>query len=111
MDPKSSPLPNFDPPSPELGHVRGLDIGCGANLIYCLLGASLYDWHMVGADITPAALTWAHKLVSLNPHLAHLLEFSVCVGGAHMLVSLNPHLAHLLGGWGEQLPQQPTTVV
>jgi hypothetical protein len=32
--------------------VRGLDIGCGANFIYCLLGAALYGWHMTGVDIT-----------------------------------------------------------
>eukprot|EP00798_Chlamydomonas_sp_ICE-L_P024671 gene24671-10301_t len=31
---------------------RGLDIGCGANFIYCLLGAAVYGWEMVGADVT-----------------------------------------------------------
>jgi hypothetical protein len=32
--------------------VRGLDVGCGANFIYCLLGAALYGWHMTGVDVT-----------------------------------------------------------
>jgi 23S rRNA (adenine1618-N6)-methyltransferase len=36
--------------------VRGLDIGCGANFIYCLLGAALYGWHMTGVDVTQVGL-------------------------------------------------------
>lgn len=54
--------------------VRGLDIGCGANYIYCLLGASVYGWHMVGADITDVAITWANHNRENNRHLHSLLE-------------------------------------
>ncbi len=30
--------------------VRGLDIGCGANSIYCILGAQYFGWSMVGTE-------------------------------------------------------------
>ena len=54
--------------------VRVLDIGCGANLIYPLLGAAMHGWHFVGVDITNTAVEWAHKNAAANPQLAHLLE-------------------------------------
>lgn len=56
------------------GPVHGLDIGCGANLIYPLLGATLAGWSMVGADCTPAALEWAARNLGANPQLAELVE-------------------------------------
>lgn len=51
------------------GPVTGLDIGCGANLIYCLLGAAVYGWRMVGVDVTDEALTAAQALVDANPQV------------------------------------------
>lgn len=54
--------------------MRGLDIGCGANFIYCLLGAALFEWPMVGVDVTEVAVTWASLNRGRNPHLQHLLE-------------------------------------
>jgi hypothetical protein len=65
--------------------VRVLDIGCGANLIYPLLGAAMHGWAFVGADITEAALAWAEKNKNSNPHLAPLLELrrsGSCAGGS-----------------------------
>lgn len=59
---------------PAAGPVRGLDVGCGASLIYCLLGAAVFGWSMVGLDIQPDSLTAAQQLVDANPHLQHLLE-------------------------------------
>ena len=53
--------------------ISGLDIGCGANLIYPLLGAAINGWHMVGVDVMPVALEWAAKNRAANPHLAHLI--------------------------------------
>lgn len=64
----SSPEPN------ESGLIEGLDIGCGTNLIYCLLGAAVYGWRMVGVDVTDVALDWAERHIEHNPHLQHLLE-------------------------------------
>ena len=54
--------------------VTGLDVGCGANCIYPLLGAALNGWRFVGTDITDIALEWAEKNVRSNPHIAHLIE-------------------------------------
>lgn len=56
------------------GPVVGLDIGCGANLIYPLLGAKLCGWRMVGADVSPAALQWAALNLGANPQLGCLIE-------------------------------------
>ena len=55
-------------------YVRGLDIGCGANFIYPLLGAGIYGWSMVGCDITDVALTYSNKHIKANPHLSALLN-------------------------------------
>jgi hypothetical protein len=60
--------------------VRGLDIGCGANFIYCLLGACLHGWHMTGVDVTEVAQQWAQRNVHANPQLAHLLEVRLVEG-------------------------------
>jgi len=54
--------------------VRVLDIGTGANCIYPLIGASEYGWSFVGAEIDPAALRWAKKIVATNPGVADLIE-------------------------------------
>ncbi len=51
-----------------------LDIGCGANLIYPLLGAAMHGWSFVGVDITDTAIEWARKNAASNPQLEHLLE-------------------------------------
>lgn len=59
---------------PTGGAIVGLDIGCGANLIYPLLGACLAGWRMLGADCTPAALEWAARNLGANPQLAGLIE-------------------------------------
>eukprot|EP00803_Ostreobium_quekettii_P002088 evm.model.scf_565.7 EVM.evm.TU.scf_565.7 scf_565:35419-42558(+) len=55
------------------GPVMGLDVGCGANLIYPLLGASLLGWHFVGVDTTDVAITWARKNLDANPQISKLL--------------------------------------
>ena len=54
--------------------VRVLDVGCGANLIYPLLGAALHGWRFVGSDVTDAALECAARNAAANPHLAPLID-------------------------------------
>jgi 23S rRNA (adenine1618-N6)-methyltransferase len=54
--------------------VRGLDIGCGANLIYCLLGAATHGWTMVGTDVAEVALASAAAIREANPQLAPRLD-------------------------------------
>eukprot|EP00884_Botryococcus_braunii_P012832 jgi/Botrbrau1/2154/Bobra.0093s0055.2 len=51
-----------------------LDVGCGASLIYPLLGAAITGWRFVGVDITPQACHWAGHNASMNPHLQGLIE-------------------------------------
>lgn len=55
-------------------NVSVLDVGCGANAIYPLLGAALHRWRFVGSDVTDVALEWAERNAAANPHLAHLIK-------------------------------------
>jgi len=54
-------------------NIKGLDIGMGANCIYPILGAQIYHWDMVGADIDANAITSAKKniksLEKLKKHI------------------------------------------
>ncbi len=52
----------------------GLDIGCGANLIYPLLGAAQHGWRFVAADITDVAIAGGRANAAANLHLAPLIE-------------------------------------
>lgn len=54
--------------------IKGLDIGMGANCIYPILGAQVYDWHMVGADIDEKAVISAKKSIEINQHLGGTIE-------------------------------------
>ena len=48
-------------------HIVGLDIGCGTNLIYPLLGCAMHtDWRFVAVDTTPEALSWARRNADAN---------------------------------------------
>ncbi|GAX84031.1 hypothetical protein CEUSTIGMA_g11455.t1 [Chlamydomonas eustigma] len=69
--------------------VRGLDIGCGANFIYPLLGAAIYGWKMVGCDVTDVALQWSRRHVTSNPDLAPLLEVRDSRRGSHLGPSIS----------------------
>lgn len=46
--------------------IKGLDIGTGANAIYSLLGHAVYNWHMIGADISETAVAAAKNNVLLS---------------------------------------------
>lgn len=53
--------------------IKVLDIGCGANLIYPLLGSSYFGWCFVGADVNSDALQQAIKNREANPDIAPLI--------------------------------------
>lgn len=56
----------------ENGHkndIKGLDVGMGANCIYPILGAQIYDWQMVGCDIDSNAIKAAQATIDANPQL------------------------------------------
>jgi 23S rRNA (adenine1618-N6)-methyltransferase len=58
--------------------IHGLDIGCGASLIYCLLGAAGWGWRMRGVDADAPALEAAaanaRAASEAAPALGPLLE-------------------------------------
>lgn len=59
------------------GQICGLDVGCGANLIYCLLGAKEYAWKMVGLDISKEAEAGARANLEANPGLSNLIKLCI----------------------------------
>lgn len=46
-----------------------LDIGCGANCIYPLIGQAEYGWRFTGTEIDESALKAANQIVAANPGL------------------------------------------
>ncbi|MEN2413043.1 23S rRNA (adenine(1618)-N(6))-methyltransferase RlmF [Flavobacterium mesophilum] len=54
---------------PTGNSVLGLDIGTGANLIYPILGNSIYGWVFVGTDIDEKAIENCSKIIEANPKL------------------------------------------
>ena len=57
-----------------------LDIGCGANLIYPLLGAAYFGWCFIGCDINPHALDIASQNRERNPGIAPLIHLRLVSG-------------------------------
>ncbi|OXB08764.1 23S rRNA (adenine(1618)-N(6))-methyltransferase [Flavobacterium plurextorum] len=54
---------------PEGNSVMGLDIGTGANLIYPILGNSIYNWSFVATDIYKTSIENCSKIIEANPKL------------------------------------------
>lgn len=54
---------------PEGNSVLGLDIGTGANLIYPILGNSIYNWSFVATDIYKTSIENCSKIIEANPKL------------------------------------------
>ena len=54
--------------------VKGLDVGTGANCVYPILGAKVYNWQMVGCDIDENAITAAKANIKSNPKLVGNVE-------------------------------------
>lgn len=59
-------------PSKEI--IKGLDIGVGANCIYPILGSQIYNWNMVGCDISIDAVHAAKHNVSLTDSLKNNID-------------------------------------
>lgn len=51
---------------PRGDHVRALDIGTGASLVYPLTGQREYGWHFTGSDIDTGALKSARQICEMN---------------------------------------------
>ena len=54
--------------------IKGLDVGVGANCIYPILGSQIYNWNMVGCDISVDGVTAAKHNVSLTEGLEKNVE-------------------------------------
>ena len=81
--------------------IRGLDIGCGASLIYPLLGQKVYGWAFVGSDIhlpsikASEQLVKANKLTSdielrLQPNSSHIFKNIIQEGEFYDFTMCNP---------------------
>lgn len=53
----------------ESDNISGIDIGVGANAIYSILGAKIYQWNMVGSDINLESVKSAKKNISFTKEL------------------------------------------
>ncbi len=51
---------------PRGRHIKALDIGTGASLVYPLTGQSEYGWHFTGTDIDAGALKSAKQIREVN---------------------------------------------
>lgn len=49
-----------------VAETRGLDVGTGASCIYPIIGACEHGWHVVGTDVSDAALASARRIVEEN---------------------------------------------
>lgn len=59
---------------PTGSSVKGLDIGTGANCIYPLIGASVYDWDFVATDTNLKALKNCSVILQENPTLGEKIS-------------------------------------
>ena len=58
------------------GSKKGLDIGCGASAVYCLLGEAIYGYEMVGVDVDDDSIAIAKKNTakSENIEIRHQID-------------------------------------
>ncbi len=54
--------------------INCLDIGCGANCIYPIIGVAEYNWHFIGSDIDNTSLKSAQKIIDSNTCLQNKIE-------------------------------------
>jgi len=64
----------IDSTIPKGSKIRGLDIGAGANLIYPLLGASIYGWSFVGVDVEENSINSAQNIIKKNPQFKDKIQ-------------------------------------
>lgn len=50
-------------------NINVLDIGCGANCIYPLIGNREYDWRFTGSEVNAEAMRSANAVIAANPGL------------------------------------------
>ena len=55
---------------PKGKHIKGLDIGIGANAVYPIIGHQEYGWSFLGSEVDPGAVKAAKAIVAANPDLS-----------------------------------------
>lgn len=65
-----------------------LDIGVGANCIYPIIGAKLFNWQMVGADIHNDAVASAKKIVAATKGLKNNIEIRHQTNNANIFTGI-----------------------
>ncbi|WP_025562613.1 23S rRNA (adenine(1618)-N(6))-methyltransferase RlmF [Psychromonas sp. SP041] len=76
---------SFNGNIPMGSQIKGLDIGCGANCIYPILGSRSYDWSFVGSDIDGIAVKTASLLVSANKNISKKIIIRQQKNAQHIL--------------------------
>ena len=59
---------------PKGRHIKGLDIGVGANCIYPIIGNHEYGWSFIGSDTDETAITSAKTIEQRNSNLKSNIE-------------------------------------
>ncbi|WP_317166922.1 23S rRNA (adenine(1618)-N(6))-methyltransferase RlmF [Winogradskyella schleiferi] len=59
---------------PKGKHIKGLDIGVGANCIYPIIGQHEYGWSFIGSDTDETAIANAKEIEQRNSSLKSTLE-------------------------------------
>ena len=62
---------------PKGNHIKGLDIGVGANCIYPIIGNSEYQWKFVGTETDVPSLKACAKIVENNTQLNQDIELRI----------------------------------
>lgn len=70
--------------SPPGRKVKVLDIGTGANLIYPILGNSIYGWNFVGAELDQKSIVSAQQIIDKNPKLNGKIELRHQPNSSHI---------------------------
>jgi 23S rRNA (adenine1618-N6)-methyltransferase len=65
-------------------HIKGLDIGTGANCIYPILANRIYQWDMIGSDINPTAISYAKANINATKGLNEAIEIRHQTTNAHI---------------------------
>ncbi|WP_258546896.1 23S rRNA (adenine(1618)-N(6))-methyltransferase RlmF [Psychromonas sp. B3M02] len=79
---------SFQGEVPTGSKIKGLDIGCGANCIYPILGSRSYDWSFIGADIDSLAVKTASLLVKANHNISKKISIRQQKNKQHILTGM-----------------------
>jgi 23S rRNA (adenine1618-N6)-methyltransferase len=74
--------------SSETASYKVLDIGVGANCIYPIIGAQLFNWKMVGVDINSDAVASAKEIVAATKGLENNIDIRHQIDNANIFTGI-----------------------